>query len=182
MTTTIGIIGTAGSRNDMKYFNKESFEKLVKYIEKKIIWDEDIELWSGGSSGIDHICVILALKYKCKVKLFLPSKFENESFYDNGEYSYTKNTGKQLNQLHKKFSQKVDINSLEQINTLIHQNNCEIKVYNGFHRRNDEVAKADIILAITESDIPDDGGTKYTWDKAKNSDRHSYNIHKILSK
>ena len=34
--TTIGIIGTSGSRNKMSCFDTQSFNKLVKFIEDEI--------------------------------------------------------------------------------------------------------------------------------------------------
>ena len=125
--TTIGIIGTSGSRNKMSCFDTQSFNKLVKFIEDEIKIYPDFELWSGGSSGIDHIAVLLALKYNCKIKLFLPTEWINGKFYDNGEYSYYKNNGKQLNQLHKIFSQKIGYNTLEQINELIKKKIVQLK-------------------------------------------------------
>jgi len=62
--------------------------------------------------------------------------------------------------------------SFQDINDVVQFNNddkfgASVTIGNGFHDRNCEVAKSDIVLAFTRGeDGPIDGGTKHTWNKA----------------
>lgn len=165
---SIAIIGIAGSRDNMINFSKIRFEAMVKETEDAIIntgldWNE-IELWSGGSSGADHIAVVLALKYNCNIKLFLPCEFNDGRFFDNGKYNYKQNTGKQLNILHNKFGRKVNLDTLSQIKELLNSENSSVS--NGFFERNKKIAIADAMIALTASVAVKDGGTQYTWGRS----------------
>lgn len=70
---TISIIGSSGSKG-MGIFN--NFNDIYSRIEHKVeeIYQDDpnIIIVSGGSSGIDHIAVMLCLKYDIRLKLYLP--------------------------------------------------------------------------------------------------------------
>lgn len=180
---TIAIIGTAGSRDNMINFNREKFIKMIQATENVIsklgiLWSE-IELWSGGSSGADHIAVILSIKHNCGLRLFLPCDFINDKFYDNGNYQYSSNPGKQLNNLHNKFSNCISNDTLKDIKYCIGAKNYH--VFNGFHARNIEVGKATYMISLTASDFPTEGGTKYTFNNATSiqSNRVHINILKL---
>lgn len=174
---TISIIGSSGSHNKMGLFSNMKINEMISQVELMISqfglqWN-DIELWSGGSSGADHIAVLLALKYGCKLKLFLPCNF-NEKFFDNGNYDYKSNCGKLLNELHSQFSNQVCFNTFRQLEIVLSLHTSTCSIHNGFHDRNNFVAQSDILIAFTPSttNSPIDGGTLYTWNKSKS-------LHKI---
>lgn len=165
----LDIIGTSGSKDNMKYFSLQKFQDMMQMIEQCVDDWSQIELWSGGSSGSDHVAVALALKHNVSLKLFLPAKFQDGKFYDNGEWSYRNNPGKQLNDCHTKFSLKININTLAQLSQF------KGKVYEGFHARNRKIAKADGVIAFGIG--PNiSGGTKYTWDCAQTSNKIYFDI------
>ena len=61
---------------------------------------------------------------------------------------------------------------------LISNNKIQTKIHNGFHARNKLVAESDLVIAFTwGKDSPPAGGTKHTWDLAKDKKR----IHISLS-
>jgi hypothetical protein len=177
---TISIIGSSGSKDNMINFTLERINKMIIQVENIITtsnlsWD-NIKLVSGGSSGADHIAVLLALKYKCKLILHLPCEYINDQFHDNGNYNYKYNCGKLLNTLHEKFSIKLGYDkdwSLKQINEILKNN--EYYIYNGFLKRNIPVSKSQAIIAFTPSNSnkPKDGGTFHCWSLATTE----YKIH-----
>lgn len=190
---SIAIIGTAGSRDNMVNFSKVRFEAMVEITDEIIRstglnWNE-VELWSGGSSGADHVAVALALKHGCKLRLFLPCRFSDGKFIDNGKYDYRQNNGKQLNDLHSKFSRKVGMGSegcviasegcfsLAQLQQVLSSENHT--VYNGYFERNKQVALADSMIALTADSEVKDGGTKYTWERSTSNSKLHLDIRNL---
>ena len=142
----------------------------------------DLIICSGGAALSDHIAVTLYLENKISnLKLYFPCDFDH---INNLFMSYN-NTAKSANLYHRNFSNTVSINSLSEITKAINKGAKTLK-YNGFFKRNDEVAKSDYLIAFTfdygdkisiwtknESNIstkykPITGGTKNTWNKSNN--------------
>ena len=155
-TITIGIVGTAGRKDDEFELSAEKFNQM-KTEAKKIIENEqkkgfNIVLTSGGAAYADHIAVQLALEDKnLKLKLHTPCEFNTSTkrYYDTGEFGSAKNPGGIANALHDKFSRKCGFNSKEQIATAITQG-AQISISSGFWNRNTEIAKdAEILIALT---------------------------------
>lgn len=179
--TTVGIIGFSGRNGDLdrakltpQLYNKMC--DLSAYIIKtefKVNLD-DITVISGGSSISDHIAVVLFNQGIIKqLKLCLPCEFDCKRMC----FDESKECGRTLNGLHREFSSRIGISSLEEIGLAI-KNNCEIEVYNGFFSRNNVIAAtAKYLLAfgITKSDInKKSGGTAYTYDKCRGTRKFIY--------
>lgn len=173
---TISIIGSSGSKG-MDIFNNfnDIYSRVADKIEEIYNENEDITIVSGGSSGIDHIAVMICLKYDLKLKLYLPCEFNDDKFYDNGNYNYRYNNGKLLNKLHSDFSKIIGKNTLEQIKKVLKIKENSYEVYEGFLNRNKYVAKSDIIIAATKNSTID-GGTGHTYNLAKTKNK----IHLII--
>lgn len=160
---TVSIIGTA-----KKFDFKTAVKKAEDYIENYISKDwKEIHLVSGGAAYGDHIAVRLFLAHpESSLTLHLPCKFDKK-YEDTGLKDWRTNPGNTANYYHSLFSKNEGINSLNEIEQAILAG-ANILVYKGFHKRNLEVAKSDIVLAFTYSkgNSPTDGGTKHTWSNA----------------
>ena len=124
---------------------------------------------------IDHIAVALFLDAEDQVPsltLHLPARWiaDKYCFHDNGDDS--ENPGRRLNQLHKRFSEKLKHNSLEDIGSALALG-ARACVHDGFHQRNEEVAKSDYVIAIAwgEGAQPQKGGTLDTWKKCRTKNK-----------
>lgn len=186
----IGIIGTAGRGENIKYLNGEIWDRMVmitrSYIEKNITTDwRKVTLVSGGAAWSDHIAVRLFMEIPgAKLTLHLPCKFDrNEKrFVDNGNKESYLNPGLSANRYHHYFKNKIGSDSFEELDDAIE---CGTKVYDrykGFLHRNLAVGKVDYLLAFTFDDHkPESGGTKHTWDKSKCQNKIHFNINQIIS-
>jgi hypothetical protein len=187
MIPTLSIIGSAGRKGDGNLMSKLRFEGMCTTIENMIItakykWD-DITLQSGGAAWCDHVAVHLALKHKCKARLYLPCQWVCDDkghgmYQDTGSSDWRTNPGKMSNKYHIEMSQKMGYSTLDQIEQLRLQGgdlDCSKK---GFHSRNTMVAQCTMMIAMTVSDTaePCDGGTKDTWTKCK-----AFKVHIPLS-
>lgn len=161
----ISIIGTAGRKETFKKLNVQVFQKMIIDAEDQIKKFPIKELISGGAAWADHIAVDLFLRNIIpSLTLYLPAEFKNEKFIENG----FKSPGSIANYYHQRFSSKSGRNSLKEL-TLSQLKGARFHIYDGFHQRNFEVAKSDIILAYTfgEGDVPADGGTLHTWNNSE---------------
>lgn len=177
---TISIIGTAGRGEVGEILNKKVYHKMVQTVAEliKTLFKEDIILVSGGAAWSDHIAVDLYLiwndfcekpdsipvfDHKVDLILHLPTEFNFETTRFQGN-----KVGTTANYYHDLFSKALGYDTLYDI---FHAKatGATVTVSNGFFARNTEVAKSNIIIAITNSptDQPADGGTKDTWNKAK---------------
>nr|QBK90203.1 MAG: uncharacterized protein LCPAC102_01160 [Pithovirus LCPAC102] len=183
----ISIIGTAGRKDDGNKLNYDLFMKMYKKAKDHLhsiinsydIKYSDIELISGGSSYSDHIAIFLYYEYYgygIKLTLHLPANFINGQYRDNNNKHHPGNT---LNFYHSKFSQKIGIKSLMQIEQAISMG-ANVHIHNGFYERNKHVADTDIMIAFTFGyDNLKSGGTKYTWDNSSCKDKTHYPIHHL---
>jgi hypothetical protein len=174
----IAIIGTAGRKEDAAKITKELFQNMVNKAEDIITkeWNfswEQVDLLSGGAAVSDHVAVILYLKHVqdgTQLTLELPCDFDDGRFIDTGRYDYISNPGRTSNYYHDKFSKIMQGSSLLQIQTAL-DIGASSTISQGFFDRNTKVAKKSThIIAFTFGDgkVPKDGGTKFTWDCAKN--------------
>lgn len=159
----IGIIGTAGRKEDANRMSKELYDKMKILIYRMIIYIEPdfskIQLVSGGAAWSDHLAVSLYLEHsEINLSLHLPCQF------DEGKYINSK-TGNIGNYYHGKFSDKVGYNTLKEIGLCI-QKGANIKVGDGFYDRNNSISQSvDYLIAFTwgTEGKPKDGGTSNTW-------------------
>lgn len=186
---TLAIIGTAG-RDGKMYASLwlEVLHYLQNYINNiknnipltttLTTEQQFITLVSGGAAWIDHLAVILYLNQfndiKLKLILNLPCHwdFDKHQFVDNGSNDWRLNPGKTSNHYHNLFSQKLGVNTLMQLEQAIQT--ADVRVYNGFHARNNEIAVATVLLAFTwvTGDQPADGGTAHTWRQCRGEKYH----------
>lgn len=181
----ISIIGSAGRgdgvNDDGNKLNLKIYLKMYHHLKEFIysIVNEqklkmtDIELISGGSAWSDHLAILFFFEHQeIKLTLHLPCVFIDTRFEKN-KY------GTVLNDLHQKFSQKCQINSLWQIEKAI-ELGAQTYFHDGFFRRNDLIAKTDFMIAFTFGiSQPKPGGTKDTWDKFKSTNKIHFNIAKL---
>lgn len=179
----ISIIGSAGRKEDADKLNLKKYlrmyhtlkEFVFSIMNEKQLKASDIELVSGGSAWSDHLAILLFFEmYKegIKLRLHLPCLFIDNEFESN---TY----GKTLNELHRQFSQKCEINSLLQIRQAIDLG-AQVYNHNGFFRRNDEIAETDFMIAFTfGQNEPKPGGTADTWSKFKSPNKIHFCIDKL---
>lgn len=184
----IGIIGTAGRDENIKFLTTELWLKMVEtatnYIEENITDDwSKINLVSGGAAWSDHVAVQVFLKNNgSKLTLHFPCKFNNKKlrFDDNGKDDWFKNPGKSANRYHVYFRTKTGMNPFNDIKKAINIGAKIVDKYKGFHARNIEVGKVDYLIAFTFCDkFPTTGGTKFTWNNSKCENKIHFNLHKL---
>ena len=170
MEITFSIVGTAGREDDGKRLSKQHFEAMDIVASGLVEQFNETgypitHLVSGGAAFADHVAIRLFLDKKVPhLRLFLPSKWDDGVFYDNGVKDPFKNPGGTANYYHRKFQTITGINSLSQIQIAKNEGAELIEVTKGFYARNALVAKSDFILACTfgkENEIKD-GGTADT--------------------
>jgi hypothetical protein len=186
--TVISIIGSAGRKEDAKLMSAKRFNNMVDVIEKMIItgkydWSR-VELRSGGAAWCDHVAVVLFLRHQeAKLTIFspcqwIPSVMETlqgrvatrPNFEDTGASHWAANPGRLSNHQHHQFSQKMGYDTLQQIENARLAGAIIDTSAKGFHKRNLEVAKCDMMIAMTSSDgdAPrSTGGTFHTWSSSK---------------
>lgn len=106
--------------------------------------------------------------------LHLPVKWDQTKYHDNANKDIWKNPGRSANKLHKQFSQKLDEDTLEQIDNAIIMG-ARYFVHDGFQKRNTEVAKSNYLIAFTWGDCFEQqkkGGTLDTWTKCTGKKMH----------
>jgi hypothetical protein len=173
MSICIGIIGTSGRHGDL---TKETFEQSLNFIDNYIqslkIPKENITLVSGGSSGIDHIAVMLYLQGKCgSLRVHLPCPMDTKSDRFTFTCKYDRSACDTLNAIHEDFGKMIGADTMKQLCSIHNDNKCTITTSLGFFRRNDVVAKeSQLLIAVSKgNNSPSDGGTRYTWNKNEGS-------------
>jgi DNA helicase II / ATP-dependent DNA helicase PcrA len=180
----LGIVGTAGRKECDSMWDLSTFVEICdyigEYIRHPINKGKEYCLVSGGAALADHAAITLFLRgYGSKLELHLPAEFKNSRFVDS-------KTANVANYYHDLFKHKTNIDSLQQIQTVINQTSeVHISIYSSFWKRNLQVGKVDTLMAFTfgphssvnvESDkswsdpklagvYP--GGTSHTWKNSK---------------
>lgn len=161
----IGIIGTAGRKDDAPRMSRALYERMYHRAHQEIrarVSLSEVTLVSGGAAWSDHIAVSLRLgklPYE-NLHLHFPAPFVGGK-YVGGRGS----PGGTANWYHEKFSAKMGANTLDGISRVLKLPGVESHVYEGFHARNLLIADVDFLLAFTFSPgaWPKDGGTAHTW-------------------
>lgn len=178
--TRIGIIGTAGRKEDFNKLSRRLFVKMKDkawdYITTQLLLKEsDICLISGGAAWADHVAVTMYLEtYKdSTLHLYLPAQFDlNEvRFKETKGTTIMENkyeSGRIANYYHNLFSESAGLKSLRDIARAI-EYGADITIDKGFKERNTLIANdVDFLIAFTFGDGPepkDGGGTYDTWQK-----------------
>lgn len=174
----IGIIGSAGRKQDAPLVNRETFLWIVDQV-KALVQPSDV-LISGGAAFADHAAVVVALERDQQLQLELPAPWdeENHCFVNN-------EPGRISNYYHRNFSKSCNWpadHSLAELDKAIHSANTKITVVDGFFQRNSLIAQCDRLLAFTFNPPGPNGpsgGTGNTWRKCK-ADKQLFQIPKIV--
>ena len=163
----LAIIGTAGRGFDGTKVTPNFYNQLKEVIFSFISKHSITSLISGGAAVSDHLAVVLYNTDVVKdLTLALPCEFNMDKgkFADNGSRDIRGNHGGTANYYHKIFSEKVGIDSLQEVEDSIIKG-AEVIVKNGFFARNEVVADlSSILIAFTYGDreLVKDGGTSHT--------------------
>ena len=170
----IGIIGSCGKNGAMRKVRTENYLNMINSARedvKRLSFQnpKTVTLVSGGAALSDHIAVELFLNDVVKgLVLHLPCKWDETKckFIDNGEDNWKTNPGRISNNLHEKFSKRLNKNSLNEIQMAIDKG-ATVVIAKSFWDRNLKIAKeSDALIAFTfEKEMTP--GTKHTWDACK---------------
>ena len=181
--STMGIIGTAGRRDDGQRMTQSLWENMLAHaIDTVESWKPDT-LVSGGAAWADHIAVALYREGLVQnLRLYLPAEFQSSKFVAPPHYRHP---GSVANYYHSMMSRKLQVSTLRELQLAI-DHGAEVQVIPGFKSRNTYVANdSDYLLAFTfgthsglyapadagyvnhKAAGLKDGGTADTWDKAQ---------------
>lgn len=196
--SVMSIIGTAGRRDDAAKINKGLYDRM--YAEALSIvksHPETTAVMSGGAAVADHLAVRLFLSNEVKrLILHLPAGFDQKTRQFVGPDDMSANTA---NHYHRQFQRSTGIDSLGEIAQAIANPACRTFVNpRGFKARNLDVAKADILVALTfgtktgrysinepESMSADaaglkDGGTAHTYGASRARTKYHIDLHELI--
>jgi hypothetical protein len=165
----IGIIGTAGRKEDAAKMNKALYMKMcnhvIRYLNRLQLKPKEVELISGGAAWSDHVAVSLYLhKQASQLTLHLPCNYElSRGFIGKG------NTAETAKYYHRVFSEKMGGPTMLGIDKAIDQ--CaRITTSDSFLKRNLKIAKdSELLIAFTwgEGNQPKEkSGTLHTWNNS----------------
>ncbi len=130
---------------------------------------EGLDLVSGGAAWADHLAVTLWLEGGFRsLHLYLPTTLEALPWGGRWMFDAASYEGEISNYYHRKFSAHLRRDTLKELGELTGQVGVVLEVVHGFKQRNSRVAQVDTVIALTwgKGEVPKDGGTKDTWDKA----------------
>jgi len=163
----IAIIGTAG-RDKNKPLDRNLWDRMLADARKRVTTGD--ALVSGGAAWADHLAVRLYLEGCVNhLALHLPAPIENGVFAGPEMES----AGSAANYYHGIFKRNTGVDGLQDIQKAITKGAVvtfepAAKGYRAMFERNSKVASgASFGLAYTfgQGELPDDGGTKDTWDR-----------------
>lgn len=163
----LGIIGTAGRKEDGSKLGLSTYNQMVDIATSVVSSTNADVLVSGGAAWSDFVAIDLYLKKVCNsLILHFPCAWDvnMERFVDNKNFSFWKNPGRTANFYHDSFYKKTGINSFLFIKNAI-DSGATVEVTDGFLNRNTKVASdSDCLLAFSfgNGDIVKDGGTSDT--------------------
>ena len=187
----LAIIGTAGRKEDAARLHIDMWKNIYIQVRQIIRERKITHLISGGAAWADHLAVQLFNQGEVeKLDLYLPARW-NTFAYEEGTGYGTQNPGGTSNYYHRKFSERLGIESLEEIQAAIVHGASIHFDKGGFFGRNNLVAQnSDSVLALTfgsrdyEGAWVDanaaglkDGGTAHTWNQCRH---HEYVRHITL--
>jgi hypothetical protein len=168
----IAIIGTAG-RDKNPLLTLDLWESMKADLYTRVSPTDTVI--SGGAAWADHLAIYAYLSGWCQsLELKLPAPLVKDKFL--GEF---KSAGSASNHYHHIFGDIIKEDTIIQITHAIRMGAAfdfepMLTGISGMFIRNAKVAKAcTSIIAYTFGDgnVPADGGTKDTWNKAKTTDR-----------
>ncbi|MCS4088964.1 hypothetical protein [Rhizobium sp. BK176] len=178
---SISLIGSAGRGNDAKRLDRILYDAMYDEALAMVRAHGIEEAVSGGAAFADHTAVRLFLEGQVKsLRLYLPADFDGRAFVPN--HRIASNPGKTANNHHNDFRSSCGVDGLMEIAESI-ERGAKIEVFQGFKRRNLEVAgKCTHMAAFTFGSKPTsvfmpgdagflsseeaglkDGGTAHTW-------------------
>lgn len=181
MSKKLAVIGTAGRQDDAVRINRVLYDAAYEDVVSSASRWSAAHGVSGGAAFADHLVVRAFLEGAIsELTLYLPAHFKNGQFVSNPKIRF--NPGQTCNTYHRQFSTSCELDSLAEIAKAI-ELGAAVHVFEGFHRRNSEVA-ADcqwmIAYTFGSGDPTDflpsdegfrdareaglkDGGTAHTW-------------------
>ena len=206
MVIRLGIIGTAGRREDGTRMSRVVYKAMAEEVYRliQVEWrlaPSNIQLVSGGAAWSDHLAVdmLLAGAKKTKwanrpafhsLKLYLAASWDspNQCYSEVQRGAY--NTGKISNWYHHKFTERMqehglkDYHSLERLHRCIQQGRqgrlpVIAEIGSDFFKRNQNIASnVDYLIAFTwaSGPIPKKGGTLYTWEHTQLPDSRKTHV------
>ena len=176
--TKVGIIGTAGRKEDGPKMSRELYFRMVNRAKKEInnhffagvFNPTKLFLLSGGAAWSDHVAVSLFLMgFSENLSLYFPCKWSTW----NHCFSYPEKVASIANYYHKEFSEKMNPRDTNKHTTLSGiqraiDKGAKYHEYSGFHERNFLVGQCKLLIAMTwgEGETPKDGGTLHTWNNS----------------
>lgn len=163
--TKIAIIGTAG-RDKTKPMNIHLWNWMRRHAKTHV--PKGAHLVSGGAAWADHLAVELFITgHAAELTLHLPAPFRRGWFRGP-----SKSSSSAANYYHALFSEAAGVGSLDDIAVAMTLPGCHVTMedthngFSGMFARNAKVAQADEMFAYTfgQGDMPEDGGTRHTWD------------------
>ena len=135
---SMAFIGSAGRGKDAERLNRGLYDAMYEEA-LAMVREHDIEeAVSGGAAFADHTAVTLFLEGEVQsLRLYLPAVFDGRAFVPNARVQ--SNPGKTANHHHEDFKSSCGIDGLTEIRDAVAKG-AKVEVYNGFKRRNLEVA------------------------------------------
>ncbi len=168
----IGIIGTAGRRDDAPKMSMALYAAMRKRLDELLHCVPVLErnLQSGGAAWADHLAVdVFNDKKAASLTLHFPAPFFRDILTSTPTFAYT-DVGRVANLYHAEFTKHLLLSgslveSLDDIDLAL-EKGAKFTVSDGFHARNLLVGQCDWLIAFTfgEGAVPKDGGTKHCWD------------------
>lgn len=142
----MGVIGTAGRKEDQSRLHKEHYDKMVdatiKLMTHLKIDGENLHLVSGGAAWSDHVVVTLALTKIIKAEnltLYLPAILGDTGYTGGDEWKLK--TANTANYYHGLFSKKLGRDTYREILD-VREAGASIEIItSGFKTRNSSVAR-----------------------------------------
>lgn len=168
----IAIIGTAG--RGPQVMTNSLWLRMIEDVTTRV--PPESHVVSGGAAWADHLAVhLFRIGHVSKLTLHLPAPFDGFEFIGPAGSAASAS-----NFYHRKFSRIIKTDSLAQIAECLKDPNCDSTAevyasgYMGFMIRNGKVARTENLIAYTfgEGEIPADGGTLNTWNRARGAKLH----------
>lgn len=195
MIKRLGIIGTAGRKDDKEKLSCQIYELMCDAAQAVIKSRNYTHLVSGGAAWSDHVAVSMVLRDVVPadhLTLHLPAAFINNRFDDRSQ------DGRTANFYHLSFLQKSGIDGLAEIAEAVRRGAILTVNPKGFLARNIEVANdSDGLLAFTFGNGPPwkikvyedvsaraaglkDGGTAHTFDRCRAKEKYHLTLSAAL--
>jgi hypothetical protein len=147
MIFTLGVIGTAGRKEDKPRLTSAHFDRMangtILLMSKLGISQDDLYLVSGGAAWADHVVVQLVLMGVCSpshLTVYLPATLTDGHYTGLGDSAVK--TASTANYYHGLFSQTIQRSSMSELAEMEKMGATLIPGNGSFHARNADVARA----------------------------------------